>query len=519
MITEARPDGRASLLRGEPSMETPILEVRNISKRFGATQALSGVSLSFFPGTVHAVVGENGAGKSTLMNLVGGVHQPDGGQIILDGRPVILQNPNDGLRLGIGFVHQEITLCQHMSVAENVFMHSLNDSKRQMVNFSDIYSRTRKLLTDFDTHSPIEPRQLVDALSVSQQQVVEIVKALSVNCRVIIFDEPTAALTESETEALFRIITRLREKGIAVIYISHRLAEIYRIADTVTVLRDGMLIDTKPVHEIDQLSLVHSMVGRELKDIYPSKAIGNGHDVLLEVKGLALEGEFEDVSFTLRKGEILGFAGLVGSGRTEVARTICGLYHRTAGDVFLDGEKLAIRSYKDAIRKGIVYLTEDRAKDGLFLDMSVAANISVISLDDVSSLKLIQKRKELGLAQKYISSMQIKVTGPLARLRSLSGGNQQKVLVSKLLTISPKIVLMDEPTRGIDVGAKTQIYHLLRRLASEGVGVLMISSELPEIVGLCDRVVVMYEGRLCGLLERDRIDEKSIIQMACLSTN
>jgi ribose transport system ATP-binding protein len=498
-------------------METPILEVRNVSKRFGATQALAGVSLSFLPGSVHAVVGENGAGKSTLMNLIGGVHQPDGGEILLEGNRLRLQDPNDALRMGIGFVHQEITLCQHLSVAENVFMHTLNDSRKPLVNFAEISERTRALLMDFDSHSPINPRQLVGTLSVSQQQVVEIVKALSVNCKVIIFDEPTAALTESETEALFRIIGTLKERGIAVIYISHRLAEIYRIADTVTVLRDGSLITSKPADQIDQLSLVHNMVGRELKDIYPPKAGAKDGETLLEVRGLGLDGEFQDVSFTLRKGEILGFAGLIGSGRTEVARTICGLYRKTAGDVYLEGEKLAIRDYKDAIRRGIVYLTEDRAKEGLFLDMSVAANVSVISLEDVASLALIQRRKELGLAQRYVDDMQIKVAGLGARLRSLSGGNQQKVLVAKLLTVGPRVVLMDEPTRGIDVGAKTQIYHLLRRLASQGVGVLMISSELPEIVGVCDRVVVMYEGRMCGILEADQINEKSIIQMACLS--
>ena len=500
-------------------MTTPILEVRNISKHFGATQALTGVSLSFFPGTVHAVVGENGAGKSTLMNLVGGVHQPDAGEILLEGGRVHIHSPNDALRMGIGFVHQEITLCQHMSVAENVSMHALNESGKPLVNFADIQARTRALLTDFDTHSQVDPRQQVSTLSVSQQQVVEIVKALSVNCRVIIFDEPTAALTESETEALFRIIGTLKGKGMAVIYISHRLAEIYRIADTVSVLRDGSLIDTKPVREIDQLSLVHSMVGRELKDIYPQKAAGNGSGALLEVRGLGLEGEFEDVSFSLKKGEILGFAGLVGSGRTEVARTICGLYRKTAGEVLLDGTSLSIGSYKDAIRQGIVYLTEDRAKEGLFLDMSVASNISVINLEEVSRLKLIQRQREHGLAQRYVSEMQIKVASVSAKLRSLSGGNQQKVLVSKLLTVSPKVVLMDEPTRGIDVGAKTQIYHLLRRLANEGVGVLMISSELPEVVGVCDRVVVMYEGRMMGILEGGQVNEKSIIQMACLSTN
>ena len=306
------------------------------------------------------------------------------------------------------------------------------------MSFADIQARTRALLADFDTHSQIDPRQQVSALSVSQQQVVEIVKALSVNCRVIIFDEPTAALTESETEALFRIIETLKGRGIAIIYISHRLAEIYRIADTVSVLRDGSLIDTRPVSDIDQISLVHSMVGRELKDIYPPKAAADGAGALLEVRGLGLEGEFEDVSFSLRKGEILGFAGLVGSGRTEVARTICGLYRKTAGEVLLDGERLAIGSYKDAIRQGIVYLTEDRAKEGLFLDMSVAANISVINLEEVSRLKLIQKQREQGLAQRYVSEMQIKVASLTARLRSLSGGNQQKVLVSKLLTVSPR---------------------------------------------------------------------------------
>jgi len=502
---------------GGPTMEMPVLEVRNISKRFGATHALRGVSVAFFPGTVHAVVGENGAGKTTLMNLVGGVHQPDDGEILLDGARVKFASPNDALRRGVGFVHQEITLCQHLSVAENVFMHSLNESARPLVPFPDLYARTRELLADFDAHSSIDPRRIVGALSVSQQQVVEIVKALSVNCRVIIFDEPTAALTESETEALFRIVARLKEKGIAVIYISHRLAEIYRIADTVTVLRDGVLIDTRPVAERDQIGLVHSMVGRELKDIYPSKSAGASAEALLEVRGLSLEGEFEDVSFTLHRGEILGFAGLVGSGRTEVARTVCGLYRRTAGEVFLEGQRLSLRSYKDAIRHGIVYLTEDRAKEGLFLDMSVAANISVISLDGVARLNLIQRRKELALAQRFVTDMQIKVAGLSSRLRSLSGGNQQKVLVAKLLTVSPTVVLMDEPTRGIDVGAKTQIYHLLRRLATEGVGVMMISSELPEVVGVCDRVVVMYEGRMCGVLEGDRINEKSIIQMACLS--
>ncbi|HYW85162.1 MAG TPA: sugar ABC transporter ATP-binding protein, partial [Spirochaetia bacterium] len=352
---------------------TALLEVRNISKRFGATQALSGISLSFAAGSVHAVVGENGAGKSTLMNVIGGVHQADTGEVLLEGRPVHIRDPHDALRIGIGFVHQEITLCQHLTVAENIFMHAMKGEGKGFVQFRAINAQARKLLSDFDSHAQINPRQKVSDLSVSQQQVVEIVKAISANCKVIIFDEPTAALTESETAALFRIIGTLRGKGMGVIYISHRLAEIYTIADTVTVLRDGALIDTKPVKDIDQVSLVNLMVGRELKDIYPVKgAPGGGSEVLLEVKDLAMEGEFTGVSFTLRKGEILGMAGLIGSGRTEVARTISGLYRRSAGDVFLMGKKVNLRSYKDAIRNGIVYLTEDRAREGLFLDMSVA---------------------------------------------------------------------------------------------------------------------------------------------------
>jgi len=497
-------------------MDPAILEVRNVSKRFGATQALADINLSFAPGKVHAIIGENGAGKSTLMNIVGGVHQADAGEVVLEGRPVHIRNPHDALLMGIGFVHQEIALCQHISVAENIHMRSLDEGGRPLVAFKEINRATRDLLADFDTHAHINPKQKVAELSVSQQQVVEIIKALSGNCKVLILDEPTAALTQSETEVLFRILNTLKAKGLVIIYISHRLAEIYQIADTISVLRDGRLIGTRPAGEIDQLELVHMMVGRELTDIYPEKARQELGETLLEVEDLALEGVFSGISFALRRGEILGFAGLVGSGRTEVARTICGLYRKSAGEVRLKGRPLELASYRDAIAQGLVYLTENRASEGLFLEMNVANNISVIDLDAVARYKLIQRRAEHSLARRFVTEMQIKVTGVLQRLRSLSGGNQQKVLVSKLLTVSPKVVIMDEPTRGIDIGAKTQIYHLLRRLATEGVGVIMISSELPEVVGLCDRVLVMYEGRQCGMLAGSEINEKSIIQLACL---
>jgi ribose transport system ATP-binding protein len=514
-------------------MAQAILEVRDVRKLFFATQALDGVSISVAPGTVHAVVGENGAGKSTLMNLIGGVYQPDAGEILLEGRKVQLRSPNDALRLGIGFVHQEIALCQHISVAENVFMAANHGAG--LVNFMRIFSRTAELLGDFEAHGRIDPRQKVRELSISQQQVVEIVKALSVNCKVMIFDEPTAALTESETEILFRIIGTLKGKGIGILYISHRLAEIYRIADEVSILRDGRLIQTAPVSELGQGELVNKMVGRDLRDIYPAKAPAGGPakapaatsgaataagaapEAILEVKALSRPGEFEEVAFTLREGEILGFAGLVGSGRTEVARAICGLTRKAGGSVVLRGEELDIREYRDAIAKGIVYLTENRSLEGLFLELSIAKNISVMDLDQVSSLGLIGGKAESSLAERFVEKMKIRLASVGQKANSLSGGNQQKVLISKLLSVSPKVIIMDEPTRGIDIGSKAQIYYLLRSLASEGIGVIMISSELPEIIGVCDRVAVMYEGRVCGILEGEDVNERSIIRMACLS--
>ncbi len=496
-------------------MTQPILEVKNISKRFFATQALSGVSLSVRAGSVHAVMGENGAGKSTLMNIIGGVYIKDEGEVWLAGKQIEILSPHDAQMAGIGFVHQEIALCQHISVAENVFMSAASGS---FVKFKDIYDETKRLLEDFEGHSHIDPRQKVRDLSISQQQVIEIVKALSMNSKVIIFDEPPAALTESETEVLFRIIVKLKERGIGIIYISHRMAEIYRIADEVTILRDGKLIDCQEVRNIDQLTLVNRMVGRDLNTIYPTKNPASSQaPVILSVDGLALAGVFSGVSFSLHKGEVLGFAGLIGSGRTDVARTICGLYQKTAGEIRFNGSDFSVRNYRESIKKGIVYLTENRALEGVFLEMGVAQNISVMDLGQVARMGLIQHQEERQLAAKYVSEMQIRVADVSQKANSLSGGNQQKVLISKLLSVKPKIVIMDEPTRGIDIGAKVQIYHLLRQLANEGIGVIMISSELPEIIGVCDRVAVMYEGSLCAICEGDDINEQTIMQQACLS--
>jgi ribose transport system ATP-binding protein len=344
---------------------------------------------------------------------------------------------------------------------------------------------------------------------------VEIVKALSMNCKVIIFDEPTAALTEPEAERLFRIVEALRARGLAIIYISHRLAEIFRICDEVTVLRDGRFISTSPVPEVTQQQLVGRMVGRELTDIYPPKARAPGETVL-QVEGLSCDGRFRDVSFSVRAGEILGFAGLVGSGRTEVARTVCGILRKTGGSVRVGGKVLNAQTYRDAIRRGVVYLTEDRKTEGLFLEMSVAANVSVLDLDAVAAWTLIDRGAEEALAERAMAELAIKAAGPGAKVGSLSGGNQQKVLIAKLLTVAPRVLFMDEPTRGIDVGAKAHIYRTLRGLADRGLAVVVISSELSEVIGLCDRVMVMNEGRVRGTLERNAIDERTIIGMACL---
>ncbi|HET9597925.1 MAG TPA: sugar ABC transporter ATP-binding protein [Anaeromyxobacteraceae bacterium] len=493
---------------------TPTLEVRHLSKRFAATQALEDVSLSFHAGKVHAVVGENGAGKSTLMNLIAGVHQPDAGALLLEGAPVRFRSPHDALSRGIGFVHQEMALCQHVSVAENVFMAQV-DGGRSLIDFRELQARAAGLLAQFGAH--VDPRSKVGDLSVSQQQVVEIVKALSMRCKVIIFDEPTASLNEQEAARLFEIVTQLRARGLCVLYISHRLVEIFRICDEVSVLRDGKLVGTGPVAEVTQRGLVERMVGRELADIYPAKATRRGAPVL-EVDGLSSGKLFAGVSFTARAGEIVGFAGLVGSGRTEVARTVCGLCRRTAGTVRVQGQPLDARSYRDAIDRGVVYLTEDRKTEGLFLEMSLASNVSVMDLDAVATHGLIDRAAEEGLASRSMGEMAIKAAGPAAKVGSLSGGNQQKVLISKLLSVSPRVVFMDEPTRGIDIGAKAHIYRALRALAESGVAVIVISSELPEVVGLCDRVVVMNEGRVCGEIEGAGVGEQAIMSMACLES-
>jgi ribose transport system ATP-binding protein len=493
--------------------EELVLEVKDIDKSFPGTQALSKVNFQLRKGEIHAVVGENGAGKSTLMNVIDGVYTPDAGEIYINGQRVHIKDPLAAQKLGIGFVHQEIALCPDVTVAENLYMASINASKALLVNYKELYAKTAQAL---DALHPVDAHKKVGELSISNQQVVEIAKALTLDCRILILDEPTAVLTESETEALFEIMQKLKAQGISIIYISHRMAEVFGQCDRVSVLRDGEYIGTFDVDKTNSTEVVNMMVGREIGDLYPPKAARTDKttDVLLQVSGFKNEGRFEDISFELFKGEILGFSGLVGAGRSELAKAICGLYPKRAGEIIFKGNELEVRNYEDAIRQGIVYLTEDRKTEGLFLEMPISSNIVAMDLKQVSPGGVVDGKLIQNLSSRLADKLNIKFHALSQLVSSLSGGNQQKVLIAKLLSVNPAIIIMDEPTRGIDVGAKSEIHRLLRELANQGIGVIMISSELPEIIGMCDRVMVMHEGRKCDIISGDQITEERIIQLA-----
>ena len=494
-------------------MSDYVLEVSGIVKDFPGTRALDKVSLKLKKGEVLALVGENGAGKSTLMNIVDGVFKPDEGEIFIDGRKVQMKSPLDAQLHGIGFVHQEIALCQHVSVAENVFMAELNRSKNAVVNYRGLYRRAAEVLKPL---GDIDPRRKVGELSISNQQIVEIAKALTLNCKILILDEPTAALTESETEALFKIMNELKNKGISIIYISHRMAEIFSQCDRVAILRDGVYQGSRLISETDSKQVVSMMVGREITDLYPPKFEGicTEQQELLRVENFSDGNRFNDISFTLHRGEILGLSGLIGAGRSELVKAVCGLFPKKSGSVYFKEKETKIENYQDSIEQGIVYLSEDRKVEGVFLDMSIQSNISALDISRVSTRGMVDSAKERSQAEEYAERLKVKCSSIGQLVSSLSGGNQQKVLIAKLLSIKPEVVIMDEPTRGIDVGAKSEIHKLIRQLTCEGIGVIMISSELPELIGMSDRVLVMHEGGSYGIISGDDINEKRIIHMA-----
>ncbi len=491
-----------------------VLKIVNVSKSFGAIHALRGVDFDLRRGEIHAIAGENGAGKSTLMNIIDGILRPDSGEIILNGTPVEIGSPARAQQLGIGFVHQEIALCPDVTVAENILMAEINASRKPFVDVRAIETKARRALEQL---SPIDPAVLVKTLSISNQQLVEIAKALTLDCQILILDEPTAALTEREAQVLFGIMHSLAARGISIIYISHRMVEIFEHCDRVSVFRDGKRIMTEDVAKVTSDDIVNSMVGRVIGKLYPPKLTTEERsaEAIFTVAGLSDGKRFHDVSFALRKGEILGIAGLIGAGRSEIVKGICGLHPAIAGEVALNGTRLPLGSYRQSIDNGVVYLSEDRKGDGVFLDLPIAANVSALNLRQVSTpWGTVDRGREAEQANRLGDKLALKRGSIDHPVSSLSGGNQQKVAIAKMLSVNPRVIFLDEPTRGVDVGAKSEIHRILRDLARSGVGIVVVSSELPELIGLCDRVLVVREGLINGEVEGDELTEENIMRLA-----
>ena len=479
-------------------MNTTIIQMTGITKRFPGVLALDSVSFNLRKGEVHALLGENGAGKSTLMKVLSGVHIPDEGHIVYEGKSVTFNSPISALEKGIAIIHQEFNLFPELTVAENIFIgRELTGSSKWILDDQSQNEATKALLDRLNLD--IEPTTLVESLTVAQQQMVEIAKALSVNAKVLIMDEPTAALTESEIESLFNVTNMLKLQGVGIVYISHRLEELALIADRATVMRDGTFIGTVDYHTVRVDDLITMMVGRDLGDIYPKRANEPGDEIVLEVNNLNRKGVIKNISFKLKRGEILGFSGLMGAGRSEVARAIFGADPIDSGEIKLFGKPVKIKSVHEAIAQGIAYLTEDRKKDGLALGMSVKDNIMLSSFDDYSNTAgIIDELSSTNIAQELKDKLRIKSPNLDQLAGNLSGGNQQKIIIAKWICKNTEILIFDEPTRGIDVGAKLEIYELINQLTKQGKSVIVISSELPEVLGLCDRILVMRNGSITG---------------------
>ncbi len=494
------------------SNNTPLLQMAGISKAFPGVQALQDVNFEMARGEIHALVGENGAGKSTLMKVLTGAHLPDAGQISWRGQPAAIHAPADAQALGIGMIHQELSLIPYLTVGQNIFLG--REPRWKLPGFIDwkkLYAQTQDLLDRLNLD--VNPRAEAQGLSIAQQQMVEVAKALSLNADLIAMDEPTSSLTDKETEVLFAMMRALKAQGVAIIFISHRLEEVFEISDRVTVLRDGRHIATRPTAELDHNKIVELMVGRELGDIYAYSPTEQ-RDVVLETADLSDGDELKGVSLQLRGGEILGLAGLIGAGRTALAETLFGIRPAAAGDIKLAGQPVKIRSPKQAIQHGLGFVPEDRKLQGLFLHMAVRENVLLSGMDLVATLGFINSGKANGLVQGFVDKLDIRTPSLQQEVRNLSGGNQQKVVIARWLALQPRVLILDEPTRGVDVGAKAEIHALMRQLAEEGVGILMISSELPEVLGVSDRILVMHEGRITGELTREEATQDKIMRAA-----
>ncbi|SET18755.1 rhamnose transport system ATP-binding protein [Natronincola peptidivorans] len=496
-------------------MSNYVLELNGITKIFPGVKALDNVHFQLKPGEIHALMGENGAGKSTFIKIITGVHSPDEGKMLLNGEEVTFDNPRDAQKLGIAAIYQHVTCYPDLTVTENIFMgHEKVDKTTKRILWKQMHAEAKELLEELG--SSIDPRSQMGTLSVAQQQIVEIAKALSTKAKIIIMDEPTAALTNRESEELYRITEKLRDDGASIIFISHRFEDMYRLASKVTVFRDGKYIGTWGINEVSKEDFIVAMVGREVTQLFPKIEAKIGKEIL-RLEGLGKTGHFADVSFTLHEGEILALTGLVGAGRTEVCQAIFGIMPYNQGKVYVEGQEVTIKSPKDSIQLGIGYLPEDRQQQGLMLQWGIGRNITLPTLEKYSKKGWLLESKEDEVAKTLAEKVNVKANSIFDLASSLSGGNQQKVVVAKLLTADLKIIILDEPTKGVDVGAKAAIYEIMGELASQGYGVVMVSSEMPEVLGMSDKIVVMKEGRVTGILDNKDVTQETILKAAMVN--
>ena len=491
--------------------EQYVLELNHIVKLFPGVRALDGMSLKVRPGKVHVICGENGAGKSTLMKVISGEYIAEEGEAIYKGQKLGKRTIMETMQMGISMIHQEMNPVKQMTVAQNIYLGREPQTIRGFVDFRKMNKDTQDLLDRLSI--PYKATQKMEEISIAGQQQIEIAKAISTNASVIIMDEPTSAIADAEVEVLFRQIEDLKKQNVAIIYITHKMDEIFRIADDVTVVRDGAWILTKPASELTEEEIITNMVGRKVDNLYPVNKAPKGN-VLLEVQNLSSEGVFKDISFKVRAGEIVGFSGLVGAGRSEVMRAVFGLDPHDSGKILLDGKEISVKSSKDGIKNGIAMVSENRRTEGIIPIRPIRENISLTFLDQFAKLSLINKKTEAEKADSMMKKLKVRAASPLTEIRTLSGGNQQKAILAKWLMGTPRVLILDEPTRGIDVGSKAEIHQLMCECAEDGLAVIMISSELPEVIGMSDRVYVMREGRISGEINKEEISQEAIMKLA-----
>lgn len=487
------------------------IEMRGIDKSFGSNQVLKQAGFTLESGEVHALMGENGAGKSTLMKILTGVYTKDAGTVLVDGKEVNYKNPQEAEKAGIVFIYQELNVMFDLTVEENLFMGKEIHGKFGICDKKAMQKKAQEALNILGVN--ISPKTVMAELSVGQQQMVEICKALMADAKVIIMDEPTAALTQSETVALFKVIESLRKKGVSMVYISHRMEEIFELCDRITVLRDGSYIGVKNIPETNMNEIVKMMIGREIGERYPSRNVKIGKEVL-KVKELTRKGTFHDVNFSVRAGEVLGVSGLMGAGRTEIMQAIFGNLSYESGTIEIDGKEVKISNPRQAMEHGIGFITEDRKTEGLMLDKSIRENISLCNLRRISKSSVISREAEKNMVAEAIKDLHIKCFGPYHECNNLSGGNQQKVVLAKWILTNPKILILDEPTRGVDIGAKKEIYSIINKLAAQGVAIIMVSSELPEVLGMSDNIMVVREGEVRGIISYEEANQERVMTLA-----